>query len=305
MIPESLLSPNLRKLMKQWLMRLALIIVAGPKLRTAVEWLTDVPTALNKARAENKIVLLDFTGSDWCIWCQRLEARGFRPTRICDFFAQDNLIMVEVDFPRNKPQSPEQIQANQALARTYNVRGYPTVVLIDSASHQVGRSGYQPRADRKITSPNWKRFPASNTAPAPSPPMPKPTPPPAPPPQPAFVPILRGGTHALWRTHLTKGHLRREEPAFRPHQQSNPGRRRPITKVKSPRRPRRNHLPRHLQRVRAHQHRRQRETRIETPPGIKPGGQTSPARPIFHPLHRWRKPPPPNILFPVNRFQPI
>ncbi len=167
-------------------MRLALIIVAGQNC-AAVEWLTDVPTALNKARAENKIVLLDFTGSDWCIWCQRLKREVFDQPEFATF-AQDNLIMVEVDFPRNKPQSPEQIQANQALARTYNVRGYPTIVLIDSASHQVGRSGYQPGGPKNYIAelekvPGVKHGSGSVAADA------KADAPPAPPPQPAFVPI--------------------------------------------------------------------------------------------------------------------
>ena len=63
--------------MKSWLLSVALIGVASPAYAGGVEWLTDAHAALDKAQAEDKIVLLDFTGSDWCIWCQRLKGEIF------------------------------------------------------------------------------------------------------------------------------------------------------------------------------------------------------------------------------------
>ena len=60
--------------------------------------------SMDKASAEHKVVLLDFTGSDWCGWCKRLKAEVFDQPEFAEF-AQANLIMVEVDFPRNKPET--------------------------------------------------------------------------------------------------------------------------------------------------------------------------------------------------------
>jgi hypothetical protein len=53
-------------IMKKWLLCLSLIVVASLNCTAEVQWLTDVHAAMDKASAENKVVLLDFTGSDWC-----------------------------------------------------------------------------------------------------------------------------------------------------------------------------------------------------------------------------------------------
>ena len=103
--------------------------------------MTDAHAALDKAQAEDKIVLLDFTGSDWCIWCQRLKAEIFDTPEFAAF-AKTNLVLVEVDFPNHKPLSPEQQAANAKLAETYHINGYPTLILLDRWGHQVGKAGY-------------------------------------------------------------------------------------------------------------------------------------------------------------------
>src|SRR5580698_6567572 len=128
--------------MKKWLaglMALTLICRAGAE---QLEWLTDVPAALAKAKAENKFVLLDFTGSDWCGWCMKLKSTVFEQPQFAAF-ARANLVMVEVDFPREKPQSDALKQANEALARQYDVSGYPTLIVLNRAGEQVDKSvGY-------------------------------------------------------------------------------------------------------------------------------------------------------------------
>src|SRR5438552_7159697 len=92
----------------------ALLALAGSSARAA-EWLTDLPAAQAAAKAENKIVLLDFTGSDWCGWCIRLRNEVFSKPEF-DAYANDNLVLVEVDFPRQKSQSAALKQANRVLA---------------------------------------------------------------------------------------------------------------------------------------------------------------------------------------------
>ncbi|TAL06167.1 MAG: thioredoxin family protein [Verrucomicrobia bacterium] len=107
----------------------------------APEWLTDVPTAQLKAKAANKLVLLDFTGSDWCGWCIKLHNEVFSKPEF-EVYAQKNFVLVEVDFPRNKKQSDAVKKANQALAEKYAIEGYPTIIILNGEGKKVGQLGY-------------------------------------------------------------------------------------------------------------------------------------------------------------------
>ena len=99
----------------------------------AEDWLTNVPAALEKAKAANpgKKILLDFTGSDWCIWCRRLDASLLSTTAFADF-AKEKLVLVKLDFPHYAQQDLEVKKANTELARKYNVSGFPTLILLSS-----------------------------------------------------------------------------------------------------------------------------------------------------------------------------
>jgi thioredoxin-related protein len=108
-----------------------------------LNWMTDLPKAQQKAKAENKLVLLDFTGSDWCPWCWKLRDEVFATPEFKDYTAK-NLVPVEVDFPRKKKLPAEQQQANKALQQKYAIEGYPTVIVLNSQGKQVGKLGYQP-----------------------------------------------------------------------------------------------------------------------------------------------------------------
>jgi thioredoxin-related protein len=98
-------------------------------LAADLSWLTSVPEAKAKAQKEKKLVLLDFTGSDWCGWCKKLQADVFSKPDFVDF-ATKNLELVEVDFPQAKEQSADLKAANNALKDKYNVTGFPTLVLM-------------------------------------------------------------------------------------------------------------------------------------------------------------------------------
>jgi protein disulfide-isomerase len=108
---------------------------------TELQWLTSLPAAKAKAQAENKLVMMDFTGSDWCGWCIKLDKEVFSQPEFAEYAAK-NLVLVEVDFPNKKPQSKELKAANAALQKQYGVRGYPTIIVLDSAGKQVGELGY-------------------------------------------------------------------------------------------------------------------------------------------------------------------
>lgn len=104
-------------------------------------WTTDYAAALARATAEKKTVLLNFTGSDWCIWCHRLRDEVFVQKPFGDY-AREHLVLVEVDFPRRKA-LPEKLQArNDALSEQFKVEGYPTIILVDGSGNELGRTGY-------------------------------------------------------------------------------------------------------------------------------------------------------------------
>jgi len=107
------------------------------------EWLTDLPKAQAKAKEEKKLVMLDFTGSDWCGWCIKLHNEVFSKPEFAEY-AKKNLILVEVDFPRKKKLSTEQTKANGALQQKYKIEGYPTIIVLDGEGKQVDRLGYMP-----------------------------------------------------------------------------------------------------------------------------------------------------------------
>jgi protein disulfide-isomerase len=92
-------------------------------------WLTSLPEAKTKAKQEQKLVLLDFTGSDWCPYCIKLHKEVLSKSEFTDY-AKKNLVLVEVDFPNQKPQSDELKAANKALKAKYEITGFPTLVLV-------------------------------------------------------------------------------------------------------------------------------------------------------------------------------
>src|SRR5204863_5525012 len=108
-----------------------------------LDWITDLPKAQEKAKADNKLVMLDFTGSDWCGWCMKLNKEVFSTDDFANY-AKTNLVLVEVDFPRNKQLSAAQVKANNALQEKYGVRGYPTIIVLNSQGAKVAQLGYQP-----------------------------------------------------------------------------------------------------------------------------------------------------------------
>jgi thiol-disulfide isomerase/thioredoxin len=109
----------------------------------AAVWRNDFPGALKQAQAENKRVLLDFTGSDWCPWCIKFDQDVLSTGKFAAYAGQ-KLELVKVDFPRHTPQSGDQRRANAALAAQFNVDGYPTYVLLNSAGKELGRQvGYR------------------------------------------------------------------------------------------------------------------------------------------------------------------
>lgn len=106
-------------------------------------WETDFKKAVERATKENKPLLLDFTGSDWCGWCIKLDKEVFSKESFKKW-AESNLVLVSLDFPRKKQQSAELKKQNEELSEKYNVEGFPTIILLASDGKKVlGTTGYQ------------------------------------------------------------------------------------------------------------------------------------------------------------------
>lgn len=109
---------------------------------TEITWMTDYEAAVQKAAKENKKLLINFTGSDWCGWCIRLDREVFKKEAFVQY-ADENLVCVKLDFPRRKKLSQAEAQQNMQLARKHKVRGYPTILIMDGQENVLLRTGYQ------------------------------------------------------------------------------------------------------------------------------------------------------------------
>ena len=107
-----------------------------------IQWLTDLNKAKEKALAEQKLILIDFTGSDWCPWCTRIEQEIFSQEPF-QKYAVEKFVMVKLDFPRLRPQSPEVPKNNRDLAEFYGVDGFPTVLICGAAGDVLLRTGFR------------------------------------------------------------------------------------------------------------------------------------------------------------------
>lgn len=125
------------------ILALALFALGAVSARAEANWLSDISKAQTEAKANHKLLLLDFTGSDWCIWCKKLHAEVFSKPEFQDY-AKDHLVLMTVDFPRQSPLAPEVRKQNEELAAKYGIQGFPTIIVLNGDGKQVGELGYQP-----------------------------------------------------------------------------------------------------------------------------------------------------------------
>ncbi len=110
----------------------------------AQEWTTDYQAALSSARAQNKLVLLDFTGSDWCGYCKLLDQEVFTQASFKDF-AGRNYVLVTLDYPHQTQLPPDLKQQNDGLNKQFRITGYPTLIVVTPDGKELGREvGYNP-----------------------------------------------------------------------------------------------------------------------------------------------------------------
>jgi protein disulfide-isomerase len=121
-----------------------LILILASLTWIHADWTTDYKAALAQAKEQNKLVLLDFTGSDWCPPCQLLDKEVFSTASFKEFVAK-SFIPVTVDFPVNKKLPPALAQQNDQLQEQFEIMGPPTLIVVDADGKERGRIlGYRP-----------------------------------------------------------------------------------------------------------------------------------------------------------------
>jgi protein disulfide-isomerase len=132
----------MKKITQMLLLMGVVLLAVTTSTHAASHWETDFEHAQKLASESGKYMLLDFTGSDWCGWCIRLKDEVFSKKSFLAY-ANEKLVLVQVDFPRKKAQSKELKEQNQALASKYGIRGYPTIIILSPKGDFVQQTGYQ------------------------------------------------------------------------------------------------------------------------------------------------------------------
>lgn len=124
--------------------------------RANSDWLTDFDQAQQKAKADNKLMLLNFTGSDWCGWCIKLDREVFSKPEFREY-ANKNLVLVELDFPRAKQIDRALLRKNMELAEKFQVEAFPTIIVLNGEGKVVGSlsydSGVPPDSNKPVATP--------------------------------------------------------------------------------------------------------------------------------------------------------
>jgi thioredoxin-related protein len=118
------------------------VMAGGPLLAAGDLWTEDASQAMATAAKEGKDLLIDFTGSDWCGWCVKLDKEVFSQETFTSE-APKHFVMLKLDFPRRR-QMPAEIKKQNAEWRDrIGIRGYPTIILADAKGKPYAKTGYR------------------------------------------------------------------------------------------------------------------------------------------------------------------
>lgn len=136
--------------MKRFLALAAFATLASLTLAGGPGWLTSYDEAIKESKKTGKPILADFTGSDWCYWCKRLDKEVFETAEF-KTWAKQNVVLLYLDFPQKTKLSAKLTEQNSKLAEKFKIRGYPTVLVIDSKGTKKGELGYMEGGPSKWT----------------------------------------------------------------------------------------------------------------------------------------------------------
>ncbi len=130
---------------KQAVSALMLVLCLGAAFAAQAgdgRWEDDFAKAKAEAAEKGRPILIDFTGSDWCPWCVKLDKEVFSKN---DFkkYARANLVLFVADFPRGTKLPKKEAAQNKELMEKYGVQGFPTVLLVDATGKEIARTGYK------------------------------------------------------------------------------------------------------------------------------------------------------------------
>jgi len=128
--------------MKKILFTLILLSITLLSFAQELNWYENYDQALKEAKSKKVPILVNFTGSDWCIWCKRLDKEVFS-TKDFNKYAKKNLVLLKIDSPKDIKQSDELKKANRVLIDKFEIQGFPTIVLINYDNKEIARTGYQ------------------------------------------------------------------------------------------------------------------------------------------------------------------
>ncbi len=126
-----------------------LLIFSITTFSQEVKWLDSYEEAAKVSKKTNKPILANFTGSDWCRWCKVLDREVFNTDEF-KTWASENVVLLELDFPKKK-KLPQALQLqNYTLQKAFGVRGYPTIIVFEPGKGdnpkkdmvEFGRTGY-------------------------------------------------------------------------------------------------------------------------------------------------------------------
>ncbi len=121
----------------------AIVAFHGSAFAEDEGWSSDFAAAKKQAAESKKDLLLDFTGSDWCGWCIKLKDEVFKHDEFKKG-VKDTLVLVEVDFPKDKSKLTEETQMqNKDLGEKFAIKGYPSIILCDAEGRPYAATGYQ------------------------------------------------------------------------------------------------------------------------------------------------------------------
>ena len=126
---------------KLLILSLLFLSLLGFSQQKELTWHTDINKAINLSTASEKPLLMFFTGSDWCGWCIKLQKTVFLKPEFKKW-ADKNVILVELDFPKRTPIAEELLQQNRELAGIFGVRGYPTIWFVTPEQLKDGRTNF-------------------------------------------------------------------------------------------------------------------------------------------------------------------
>ncbi len=119
------------------------LLSSGLAMAGGEGWSSDFAAAKKEAAESKKDLLMDFTGSDWCSWCIKLNKEVFSHDEFKNG-VKDKFVLVEVDFPQDKSKLSEDTQKqNKELGDKYKIQGYPTILLADAEGRPFAKTGYE------------------------------------------------------------------------------------------------------------------------------------------------------------------